>query len=406
MKRLLSTLALGLLGVMGTALAAPQLSPQGIIVNPVPTDLQVRTWVDKDPNKNTNPSYQVGEPIRVSVQVNQDAYVYLFSVKSSGQIGLILPNAFDTNNLLKAGETRTFPPASGAKYALNVDLPEGQDRVLAVASRQPLSLDQIANIQSGQVNVQGADNLARALSIVVTPLPQQDWVSNVAFFVVGRVAAPAPTTGTLSINSNPQGAQVLIGGRAVGNTPLNVNLQPGRYTVDLRLNGYQGYSTPVDVRAGQTASVNANLSAIVQNGLLQINSNPQGAQVLLNGQAAGNTPLNLTVRPGQYQLEFRLGGYQTASSTVSVGNGQTVPVNVNLAPIRGSLDIFTNVDARIFINGQEVGQTRNGQLRLENLNADTVQIVAIAPGYRVVFQDVRIQGGRNQQVRLEMMRVR
>jgi len=57
------------------ALAAPQLSPQGIIVNPVPTDLQVRVWVDKDPSKTGNPVYQIGERIQVSVQVNQDAYV-------------------------------------------------------------------------------------------------------------------------------------------------------------------------------------------------------------------------------------------------------------------------------------------------------------------------------------------
>ncbi len=405
MKRLLS-LTFGFLGLLGTAIAAPQLSPQGIIVNPVPTDLQVRTWVDKDPNKSGNPTYQVGEPIRVSVQVNQDAYVYLFTVKSSGEIGLILPNSFDSNNLLRGGETRTFPPASGARYSLNVDVPEGQDRVLAIASRQPLSLNQIGDIQSGQVNIQGADNLARALSIVVTPLPQQDWVSNVAFFIVGRVAPPAPTTGNLSVNSNPQGAQVVVNGRTAGNTPLNLSLQPGQYQLELRLSGYQTISTTVAVRAGQTTPVNVNLVPVVQNGVLQINSNPQGAQVILNGRAVGNTPINVTVQPGQYQLELRLGGYQSFTAAVSVGNGQTVPVNATLQGLRGSLDIFTNVDARIFINGQEVGQTRGGQLRLDNLNPDTVQIVALAPGYRVVFQDVRIQPGQRQQVRLEMIRAR
>ncbi|MER3556174.1 MAG: PEGA domain-containing protein, partial [Meiothermus sp.] len=52
-------LALGLLGLSGLATAAPQLSPQSIIVNPVPTDLQVRTWVDKDPGKTGNPVYQI-----------------------------------------------------------------------------------------------------------------------------------------------------------------------------------------------------------------------------------------------------------------------------------------------------------------------------------------------------------
>ncbi len=409
MKRIFSITTLGLL-LTGFALAAPELSPQGIIVNPVPTDLQVRVWVNKDPGKTGNPVYQIGERIQVSVQVNQDAHVYIFSVKSTGEIGLILPNAFDQNNLLRAGETRIFPPA-GARYTLDVGGPEGQDRVLAVASRQPLSLAQIANIQTGQVNVQGADNLARALSIVVTPLPQQDWVSNVAFFIVGRAAVtptpqPQPGTGTLSVNSTPSGAQVLIEGRVVGNTPLNIVLRPGRVDVELRLSGYQAFRTSVQVRPGETAVVNANLTPVVQNGVLQINSNPQGAQVLLNGRVVGNTPLNLTVQPGRYDIELRLAGYQGFRASVTVGNGQTVPVNASLQALRGALEIFTNVEARIFLDGQEVGQTRGGFLRLDQLESGSVQVVALAPGYRVVFRDVRVEPGRVQQVRLDLMRVR
>lgn len=412
MKRIFST-TLGLL-LAGAALAAPELSPQGIIVNPVPTDLQVRVWVNKDPGKTGNPVYQIGERIQVSVQVNQDAYVYIFSVKSTGEIGLILPNAFDQNNLLRAGETRTYPPATGARYVFEVAGPEGQDRVLAVASRQPLSLAQIADIQTGRVNLQGADNLARALSIVVTPLPQQDWVSSIAFFMVARAAVTPvqpvqpvqPGTGTLSVNSSPSGAQVLVEGRLVGSTPLNLVLRPGRVDLELRLGGYQAFRTSAQIRPGETTVVNASLVPVVQNGLLQINSNPQGAQVLLGGRVVGNTPLNLTVQPGRYDLELRLAGYQSFRASLSVGSGQTVPVNATLQALRGTLEVYTNVEARIFLDGREVGQTRNGFLRLDELESGSVQVVALAPGYRVVFRDVRIEPGRAQQVRLDLMRAR
>jgi len=408
MKRIFPT-TIGLL--LAGALAAPQISPQGIIVNPVPTDLQVRVWVDKDPNKTGNPVYQIGERIQVSVRVNQDAYVYIFSVKASGEIDLILPNAFDQNNLLRAGETRTYPPAAGARYELVVDGPEGQDRVLAVASRQPLSLAQIADIRTGRVNVQGADNLARALSIVVTPLPQQDWVSNVAFFIVARapvvpVPPVQPGTGTLSVDSSPPGAQVLVEGRAVGNTPLSLVLRPGRVDVELRLGGYQTFRTVAQIRPGETTVINANLIPLVQNGLLQISSNPPGAQVLLNGRVVGNAPLNLTVQPGRYEVELRLSGYQNFRATVNVSSGQTVPLNAIVQPLRGTLEVFTNVEARIFLDGREVGQTRGGLLRLDELEAGSVQVVALAPGYRVVFQDIRIEAGRTQQVRLNLGRAR
>jgi len=165
------------------AYAGPVLSPQGIIVNPVLTDLEVQTWVDRDPTGVGNPTYFFGERIRIYTRVNQNAYVYLFNINADGQIDLILPNAYSPNNYLRAGETRTFPEP-GARYEFTIGGPAGIDQVLAVASRQPLSLANIADIRSGQMRLQGASNLARALSIVVTPLPEQDWVSDVVRYTV------------------------------------------------------------------------------------------------------------------------------------------------------------------------------------------------------------------------------
>jgi hypothetical protein len=188
----ISKLLLGLsVSSVLSAFAAPQVSPQGIIVNPVPTDLQVETWTNKDPGGTGNAIYQIGETISLYVKVNQDAYVYMFNVNASGSIDLILPNPYDRSNLLRAGETRAFPPI-GARYSLTISGPEGWDKVLAVASRQPLSLDQIADIRSGQAKIQGEDNLARSLSIIVTPLPQRDWVSDAVSYRVVRGAATIP----------------------------------------------------------------------------------------------------------------------------------------------------------------------------------------------------------------------
>lgn len=188
MKRLITTTALlgGLL-----SFAAPQITPQGIIVNPNPTDLSVQTWVDRDPSGYGNSTYYFGDNIAISVQVNQSAYVYLFNVNANGNIDLILPNQLNADNYLQGGEVRQFPQ-SGSRYQFNVTGPSGVDQVLAVASRQPLSLNQIADIRSGQVMVQGANNLARALSIVVNPLPANDWVSDAVRYNVQPKVAVVP----------------------------------------------------------------------------------------------------------------------------------------------------------------------------------------------------------------------
>ena len=181
MKQLIATSMAALLGL--TAYATPVLSPQGIIVNPIPTDLEVQTWVDRDPSGLGNSTYFFGDKIQIYTRVNQSAYVYLFNINADGQIDLILPNAFNPNNYLRVGETRVFPE-NGARYEFTISGPAGVDQVLAVASRTPLSLAQIADIRSGQMRVQGASNLARALSIVVTPLPERDWVSDVVRYNV------------------------------------------------------------------------------------------------------------------------------------------------------------------------------------------------------------------------------
>ncbi len=330
MKKIVGILGLALLS---SALAQP-LRPQSIIVNPVPPpDLQVRVWVDKDPNKTGNPVYQFGEPIQISVQVTQPAYVYLFSVRATGEISGILPNAFEQQNFLQAGEVRTFP-GPGARYTFTVEGPAGQDRVLAVASRRPLDVSEIIDIQTGRARIQGERNLARALSIVVTPLPSQDWVTDEAYFIAGQIAPPPPSTGTLSLSSTPSGAQVLLNGRVVGATPLSLELLPGTYNLELRRSGYEPLRTTVTIQAGQVTRLNLALVATPPpTGVLSVDSTPRGAQVLVNGRQVGTTPLDLTLNPGRYTLELRRSGYSPFRTTVVIQPGRTTRLSIALVSL-------------------------------------------------------------------------
>ena len=180
MKKLLLSVAAALLA--GTVAASPaRITPQSIIVNPAPsTDLSARVWVDRDPGGRGTSTYRVGDQIRISVSVNRNAYVYLFNINSSGEVNLILPNAYAGGaSYLYANEVRTFP-ASNAGFRFTVDGPSGIDRVLAVASSEPLDMSTLYSAAGGgfyDVQVQGQQNLARALSIVVEPVPARAWVT-------------------------------------------------------------------------------------------------------------------------------------------------------------------------------------------------------------------------------------
>jgi Domain of unknown function (DUF4384) len=246
-KQTIGAIVLGSLTLaLSSAFATPQISPQSIIVNPVQSDLSVNVSVDR---AGSNPVYNIGDAIRVSVNVSDNAYVYLFSVHSDGQIDQILPNRLSGGSqFLRAGETRSFPPAGGA-YTLSVDGPSGQDKVLAVASKRQLDTSEIASFRGNQPfatsSIQGQDNLARALSIVVQPVPASDWVTAVTYFQVQPQygsTAPAPrntTTVTTTIS-----------------VEYGLNVYPGSVIVR--------FDDPSDQTVNVQLSSNANFKTVVQ----------------------------------------------------------------------------------------------------------------------------------------------
>lgn len=197
MKKTLTTLAVAaatIASVAVPALAAPKITAQSIIVNPVQTTLSARVWVNRDPSGNATPNYRVGERITLYTSVNENAYVYLFNVNPDGTTDQILPNRYSTrtgNNYVRAGQTRAFP-AAGDQFTYDVSGSAGLNKVLVVASRRPLNLSELSTYTNGQafaqVKPQNQQQLAQALSITVNPvaqpIPQTDWISDTAYYNV------------------------------------------------------------------------------------------------------------------------------------------------------------------------------------------------------------------------------
>ncbi|GAA6741896.1 PEGA domain-containing protein [Thermus oshimai] len=389
---------LGSLAVLLGLALGQQISPQGIIVNPVPTDLQVKVWVDKDPGKTGQAVYRIGDPIYVYVNVNQDAYVYLFNINADGRIDPILPNAYERNNFLRAGETRRFPP-EGGRYRYTVTGPEGEDRILAVASKRPLSLGEILDVEGNRVRVQGAEGLARALSIVIEPLPDRDWVTDVARYFVGRL--PTPATATLVLDSRPQGAEVYLDGRLQGRTPLTLAVNPGRHEVEFRLSGYQPYRATVNPGPGERVQILAQLVPLPRTGVLLLRSTPSGAEVYLDGSLRGRTPLDLTLPEGRYSVELRLSGYEPYRATVQVRAGETARLEARLTPEprTGTLLLeSTPSGAEVYLEGRLQGRT---PLRL-TLPEGTYRVELRSPGYEPYTAQVRVERGRETRLSAQL----
>lgn len=269
MKKTLSVLTTALgVAAFGAAHAAPQISAQSIIVNPVQTPLNVQVWTDRDTSGAQTPNYYVGNKIRIFTKTNENAYVYLFNVDPSGKVDLILPNNMQSGgNYLQAGETRAFP-SNGDKFTFDIAAPYGVNKVLALASREKLNMSQIADFQAqntfATVNVNGQQQLAQALSIVVKPIQQTNWITDTAFYNVARTATtttPAPVPAVSLDVPRPNFSLAVWRTSFRVNTPLeNVHAQyvsvlgnQGYQLANTSRNGSRIYST--FKRSGRTASI-------------------------------------------------------------------------------------------------------------------------------------------------------
>ena len=176
-------------------------------------------------------------------------------------------------------------------------------------------------------------------------------------------APTTPRTGTLTVRSSPDGANVTIDGKWLGRTPLTLE-DVAFGTREVRV-VRQGYAVAAeDVRLSATApsrslsfrlqrlpaspparSAAAPKPAVTKpaapsraqgfTGAIYVDSLPRGASVFVNGRAAGTTPVLIPDVPvGSQIVRLQLEEHRTWSTTTRVVAGQQVKVSGSLERIR------------------------------------------------------------------------
>ncbi|MBN2162924.1 MAG: PEGA domain-containing protein [Pontiellaceae bacterium] len=94
-------------------------------------------------------------------------------------------------------------------------------------------------------------------------------------------------------------------------------------------------------------------------GMITISSSPSGAEVLVNGEPKGVTPLTLpSLLRGQYLIELQMAGHEKSYESVALLGGQHQSVDVELAPITGLLLVESKPQgAEVMIDGVSRGIT-------------------------------------------------
>lgn len=126
-------------------------------------------------------------------------------------------------------------------------------------------------------------------------------------------------------------ASVFIDGASVGTVPVEKELPAGEHFIVVQQQGYAKFEQKVSLEPGQTMTITAELRAV---GGLRFLSSPQGAEVVLDGEPIGTTPMvKEDVEVGEHVVTIRRAGYYDFEQPVKVEGGKLAIVNADLRAI-------------------------------------------------------------------------
>jgi hypothetical protein len=225
---------------------------------------------------------------------------------------------------------------------------------------------------------------------------------------VGRIMMPAASPealGTLSVQTNPAGATVVIDGQQRGASPLSLQLKPGRHVVELVTEG-DVRSIPVMITPGGQVSQFIEIPRVTSAlGELQIRTEPPGAQVTVDGRVLGKSPLTAEgLTPGQHTvvLENELGPVTQrvtieAGTTASLVVPMTAPRN---APVSGWIAVNAPVDVQLYENQRLLGSSQTDRIMV-SVGRHDIEIVNEALGYRA-SKTVNVSPGQTSTIKLDL----
>ncbi|MGS2724357.1 PEGA domain-containing protein [Porticoccus sp. GXU_MW_L64] len=166
------------------------------------------------------------------------------------------------------------------------------------------------------------------------------------------------TARAIFFDPDPAAASVEVEGGLVFQLSDSYLVRPGSYSVRASAEGYHTLNQQIDVSNDDNQRFALSLEK--KPGHLQLSSQPPGAEVTLDGQVVGQSPLRLgDLSPGEHQLQLAAPRHFTRSLTVDItGLDQTQELDVSLDPAWGQLQLTSSpAGAEVFVSGEKRGVT-------------------------------------------------
>ena len=189
----------------------------------------------------------------------------------------------------------------------------------------------------------------------------------------------------LTFKSQPDSAMVILGSREIGSTPLAFELDdPGTFTIRFYKEHYIPLDTVIYFAERKAYRVSAELE---RSAFLMISSHPSGADIFIDRDFKGNTPLEAEISAGEHGLQIMLGDYQIYQRMISLHPGDSVEIAAELEKLKGRLTVQGLPDgAAIYLNGGYFG---NAPLESAPLEVGEYEVTFSKPGYLPLKEPVK-----------------
>jgi len=196
--------------------------------------------------------------------------------------------------------------------------------------------------------------------------------STAALAVLMLLAADAGARGRkghLVIDSMTEGAKVYVDGELVGKTPIEkpIPLRPGRHKLKATKAGHSTLELQFKIRARKKTEMMVELLPF--SGLVKFSANIEGAEVYVDNNLIGHTPLIRDVVAGDHQVLILKEGYNDFESKINVKAGEKMFVEGRLTPFK---DISPEILA--MAKAQEEKQQQEEALARELAETGTVEV--------------------------------
>src|SRR5580704_4105191 len=215
---------------------------------------------------------------------------------------------------------------------------------------------------------------------------------------------PTQEIAALSVRSEPAGAAILLDGKppqAPANTFTHIPF--GTHQLSATLDDYEPIKQDIDVRRGMTPKIRLQLKPSQEIAALSVQSEPDGAAILLDGsppQAPSNTFTHVPF--GTHQLSANLDDYEPIKQDIEVRRGMTPQIHLQLKPSQeiASLSVQSEpAGAAILLDGKPPQAPAN---TFTHVPFGTHQLTATLDDYEPIKQDIDVRAGIPAEIQLQL----